>query len=337
MIRVLVAGATIAAGIALAPPTFAAGQELDGISIRLLDAPTDRNDDPRARLYVVDHVAPSSVVEHHVEVVNHTEQPVHVDLYAGAAFVDSSGFGFGDGAGGNELADWTTLAPTGLQLDPEAAGVATVRVDVPAGASEGERYGVIWAETAGQATDGVRIVNRVGVRMYLSVGEGGEADTGFEITGLAAGRDDDGRPIVVADVSNTGARALDLGGQVDLEDGPGDTSAGPFPITGLPTLAVGATTSITVPLEPSLPPGPWTARIVLRSGTVERTTEAVVSFPADAGVLAPARPDEARHGEAHPAAVVTAILSAVCVLAALARHARRRGMLIRLHAYSRAA
>lgn len=319
MIRVPVACVVIAVGVPLALPASAAAQEAEGISIRLLDAPTDRSDDPRAQLYVVDHVASSSVVERRVEVVNHTEQPVHVDLYAGAAFVDGSGFGFGDAAGGNELADWTTVAPAAMRLDPDAAGVAIVRVAVPAGAAEGERYGVIWAGTSDVAANDVRTVNRVGIRMYLSVGDNGEPDSGFAITGLGAGRDDQGRPTVIADISNTGARALDLGGHVDLHEGPGGTVAGPFPITGVPTLAIGATTSITVPLEPSLPPGPWMVRVVLRSGSVERTSEALFTFPADEGAIAPATPDEARPA-GRLAAGLTAGASAICVLAALAWH-----------------
>jgi hypothetical protein len=48
--------------------------------------------------------------------------------------------------------------------------VVTIRV--PRDAAPGERYGVVWAETrAGpDSGDGITQVNRVGIRLYLSVG-----------------------------------------------------------------------------------------------------------------------------------------------------------------------
>ena len=64
-----------------------------------------------------------------------------------------------------------------------------------------------------------------------------------------------------------------------LSDGPGGLSAGPFDANLGTTLATGATGPVTVHLDERLPAGPWTARITLRSGLVERSAHATVTFP----------------------------------------------------------
>jgi hypothetical protein len=46
------------------------------------------------------------------------------------------------------------------------------------------------------------------------------------------------------------------------------------------TLAIGDTETVTVPLDRRLPAGPWNARVTLRSGLLERTKRATVTFPA---------------------------------------------------------
>ncbi len=45
----------------------------------------------------------------------------------------------------------------------------TVTISVPKDASSGRRYAVLWAEVAAPAANGVTLVNRVGIRIYLSV------------------------------------------------------------------------------------------------------------------------------------------------------------------------
>ena len=63
-------------------------------------------------------------------------------------------------------------------------------IRVPRDASPGERYGVVWAETraAPAAGDGITQVNRVGIRLYLSVGPGGPPAANFKIDSVAAKR-----------------------------------------------------------------------------------------------------------------------------------------------------
>src|SRR5437762_204087 len=76
---------------------------------------------------------------------------------------------------------------------------------------------------------GITQVSRVGIRLYISVGAGGPPAAAFTIDTLTAQRSADGAPTVVAAVQNTGGRALDMNGSMELRNGPGGLSAGPYP------------------------------------------------------------------------------------------------------------
>lgn len=274
----------IAAG-AYGSLTHAAAQTPGTVGIRIVDAPVSRQDDPRARLYVVDHLAPGTTINRRVEVANHTTEVQEVELYAGAARIDEGEFGFGEGRAGNELTSWTRVVPEHLSLLPDAKGTATVTIAVPADASEGERYGVVWAEMRAVATaeEGIGAVNRVGVRMYLSVGPGGEPPTDFEITDIEGRRDTEGNPIVAAIVRNIGGRAVDLSGELQLTDGPGGLSAGPVSTEGGTTLTKGEEGPVLFVLDPALPNGPWQAKVTMRSGATIRDATGTVTFPEERG------------------------------------------------------
>ncbi len=254
------------------------------IGIRLVDVPVDDRDDPRARLYIVDRLAPGTVIHRRIEVTNTTAAPVSVAVYPGAATIAKGTFAFAAGREPNELTTWTSMGRDVLRLEPGASALDTVTIAVPRDASAGERYGVIWAETAAPAPagGGVTLINRVGVRVYLSIGAGGGAPANFTIDGLRATRSSAGRPAVLADVHNTGGRALDIAGNLTLSRGPGGLRAGPFPARLGTTLAPGDAAPVTVLLGEELPDGPWRARIALQSGLVERAAVATLSFPRQA-------------------------------------------------------
>ena len=265
--------AAAAPAVAQAPP--------ETVGIRIVDAPTSRADDPRAMQYIVDHVAPGTTISRRVEVTNDTSEEQEVQLYAAAATISDGNFLFGEGREANDLTSWTTVEPP--TVTPPAGGetLATVIIDVPADASPGERYGVVWAELPAAIPEGggIGAVNRVGVRIYLSVGEGGEPASDFAITAFEARRDAEGNPVVAATVENTGGRALDLSGEMTLAGGPGGLSAGPFDATLGTTLGIGETEPVLVTLDKALPNGPWDATIVLRSGMTEREATATIAFP----------------------------------------------------------
>ncbi|MCX5096419.1 hypothetical protein OOK36_48315 [Streptomyces sp. NBC_00365] len=99
----------------------------------------------------------------------------------------------------------------------------------------------------------VGVISRVGIRTYLDVGKGGEPPSAFRIQALLAYRTKAGIPVVTARVRNTGERALDLKGKLDLADGPGGLRAGPFYVEPGTTLLPGKVGTVSTDLDPKLP------------------------------------------------------------------------------------
>jgi hypothetical protein len=279
----------------VAPAAASSLAATDGsIGVRLVDVPADAQDDPRARIYIVDHLAPGTEIIRRIEISNSTGNTTRVELYAAAAGIENGSFLGADGHTPNDLSTWTKVTPEAIDLPPGGRQMATVTITVPGDAAPGEQYGVIWAEARSAPSEGsgssgggdVTQVNRVGIRLYISVGPGGPTAADFTIDSLTAERSADGRPMILAAVHNTGGRALDMNGTLELLNGPGALSAGPFPAILGTTLGRGDTESVVVALDPELPAGPWDATITLRSGLVERTAEATITFP-EAGAAAP--------------------------------------------------
>lgn len=272
--------------IGLVAPVGAQSEEEQGsIGIRLLDSPADRADDPRAQRYIVDHVAPGTSLTRRIEVSNTSAESRELALYTGAATVSDGAMQFGEGPAGNDLTRWTTLDTPSIDLASGEVAQPTVTIDVPADAPPGERYGVVWAEVVAnpRAGGGITNVSRVGVRIYLSVGEGTEPSSDFTITTLEGRRDEDGKASIVATVENTGGRALDLSGELELTDGPGGLSTDPFDARAGTTIGIGQTAPVAIPLDEAVPAGRWTARLVLRSGTTEREITAEITIPEEDG------------------------------------------------------
>ena len=263
----------------------APGAASTGIGIRLLEAPADRADDPRARSYVVDHVQPGQLIERNIEISNGTPLPARVELYPGAAWIDGGQFIVGDRSEENEVTSWTTVTPGDAVVSGSATAEATLAIAVPHDAPAGEYYGVVWAAMpsgAAAAGAGMTVTSRVGVRIYLSVG-GTEPRTDFVVESLTAVRSDGGHPAIAAQVCNTGGRAVDLLAEVSLQDGPGGTSVGPVPAGQATTLGVGQCGPVKIGLGETLPDGPWEAEVIVRSGRTERQTSATVTFPPPGG------------------------------------------------------
>lgn len=286
------------------------------VGIRLLDAPVERRDDTRAHKYIVDHLKPGTTIKRRVMVENTSEIRRKVSLYAAAAAVAADGFEFAPDRTENELSSWINVEPREEALAPGEEVEALVTIEVPRKAEAGERYAVIWAEVPGTDDGNVRNIGRSGIRVYLSVGPGGEPPSGFEIGPLTGGREKDGTPFVSAEVHNTGQRALDLAGELWLSDGPGGLSAGPVKAEAH-TLPLGGSTTVRVPLDRRLPDGPWAAKLALASGWTKRTATGTVTFGA---VPAAAASTEDGADEAITAGLVTSGL----VLALFVVYAYRR-------------
>lgn len=254
-----------------------------GIGIRLLDIPAATQDDPRARSYIVDRLAPGAGIHRRIQVQNNSPAAQSVRIYSGAARIQEGSFLGDNDPAVNELTTWTSVDRPQVELQPGESADVMVTIDVPADASEEEQYAAIWAEIRSAPGSGNVIqASRVGIRIYLSVGPGNGAPADFRITSITAGRDNKGNPQVSAVLTNTGGRALDIAGDVALSKGPGGISAGPFGAQKALTLAPGEDGTVVTTLDAALPNGPWDAQMRLKSGLIEHKSGASITFP-DAG------------------------------------------------------
>lgn len=286
--RIRLIALSVLAGIVV-PASSALAAGVGGIGIRLVDVPADSRDDPFARSYVVDRLAPGTSIRRRIEITNSTRSIASVAVYPAAAGLSRGRFAFAPGRRRNELSNWTSVSRGVLRLPRGTKALTTLTIDAPEDASPGERYAVIWAEVSAPAPapGGVTLVNRVGVRMYISIGPGGTSPSSFAIGSLTAERSETGEPLVVAIVHNTSRRTLDIRGNLTLADGPGGLRAGPFPIQPASALTPGESESVIVRLDRRLPRGPWRAEIRLRSRLTERTAVATITFPALGGAAKP--------------------------------------------------
>jgi hypothetical protein len=307
-----------------APPVATVGS----IGLRLLDVPVAAGNDPRAQIYIVDHLALGAITHRRIEVSNTTDSTAHVALYVAAATIEDGSFLGAAGHTQNDLSSWTSVYPESVDVAAGDREGALVSINVPIDAANGEQYGVVWAEVRSEPdpSAGVVQVNRVGIRLYVSVGPDMPA-ADFTIDSLTATRSPEGQPIVLATVHNTGGRALDMSGTLRLTDGPAGLSAGPFPANLGVTLAIGDTEPVTILLDGQLPAGPWEAHIALHSGSLERTARATITFPA-AGVSPAVATSSSRPGWPYSAAAALLLLALLALLVVVTRGARgRRGHL----------
>ncbi len=268
-----------------AAPASRARAITDGsIGLQLLDVPLSASGDPRARLYIIDHLHPGTTIHRRIEIINTTLSRLQVVSYATPATISQGAFMGAPAHTASELSSWTSVSPGSSEVTSGGHAIATVTIAVPRGAPPGEQYGVVWAQTrsAAPAGGGITRVSRVGIRLYISVGKGGAPASNFTIDSLTGKRSPDGQPEVVASVHNTGGRALDMSGALQLSHGPGGLSAGPFAANLGTTVTIGATEPIVIMLDKQIPDGPWHTLVTLRSGLLERSASATVNFPAAA-------------------------------------------------------
>jgi hypothetical protein len=269
---------------AIGPSSAYADSPTTGLGIRLVDAPVATGDDPRARVYIIDHLKSGQVINRRVEIANNTNDTLQTAVYPAAATLAGGSFVGAAGRGSNDLSSWTSATPGTLHLKAHEKAFVMVKIQVPLRTEPGERYGVVWAQTSSKpGKGGVTQTSRVGIRVYLSVGTGEAPRSDFTILSMAPGRNPDRIPTVTAVVRNTGGRALDLSGSLSLSDGPAGLSGGPFPAKLGTTLAIGDMEPVLITLDDRLPAGPWPARLTLKSGVTSRTAQAILTFPSTVG------------------------------------------------------
>lgn len=322
--RRLTAGlvALMVAVVPLLIPQSAGAQPTDtpetgGVGIRLLEAPVALQNDPRALSYIVDNLPPGSEITRRIEVRNSSSVERVISLYPGAASIADTkdgGFDVGDDRAVNELTTWMSVAPAEVKLAPDATAEAKVTIKVPTDAPEGEQYAVVWAQTAGDQTgSAIQNVSRAGIRTYLSVGPGNGPPADFDIADLAAQRAPSGAPEVVAEVKNTGGRALDPRGTLTLTGGPGGISTAPVSTSG-GSIAPGKTGTLVFALDPAIPAGPWEASVEISSGLVKHSSQGKLTFPDEGSVTASSNDRD----DGVPTWVMVAIAVAIVLVAVIA-------------------
>ncbi|KAB1944608.1 hypothetical protein F8271_08950 [Micromonospora sp. ALFpr18c] len=239
--------------------------------------------------YIVDHLPPGTTIKRQVLIVNRTDERQKIDVYPAAASLEKGKFAFGEGHASNELTSWITLDHEVVELEPSQEARVRATITVPEKASAGERYGVIWASavSAPRPSGSVTQIHRVGIRIYLDIGPGGEPASDFTIGEMLPARSPQGEPSVAIEVSNTGGRALDLTGRVSLSEGPAGSRAGPFDVVQGTTLAPGASGQVTVRFPNELANGPWKIQVNLESGLVKKDATRQIEFPAPGKVGKP--------------------------------------------------
>ncbi len=318
----LVAGIVVTASSAVAA---APAKAVGGIGVRLVVMPGDSGVGPLERSYIVERVAPGASLHRRVVISNTTRSTVVVAVYPAAASLHRGAFVLGAGHSPNELTGWTSVSRDVLRLSPGTATSETVTIHVPPNASSGERYGVIWAAVSAPAPagGGVTVVNRVGMRIYLSVGPGGAPRPNFAIGHLVAERSTTGESLVVATVRNSGKRTLDIRGTLTLTGGPGGLRAGPFPVTLGAALEPGASEPATIRLDKRLPRGPWRAQLRLTSGSLQRTVTATITFPSRAAAASPSTSGGGWSGRRRAAEMLLVLLALVAAALWFRRSPRR--------------
>lgn len=308
--------------IVLVPPA-ASGQESGSISIALADADAHATDDPRSAHYVVDAAAPGNTFEREVLLTNTTPNEVPIDLYVGDASIRDRRFSFEDAPLTGGIASWSSVAPSTLVLAAGATSTAVVTIDPPRDADRGEHYGVIWAQV-GSTSGATTVINRVGVRVYLALGDGTSPPSDLTVDLLTASRDADGAALVAVNVTNTGERALEISGDVALEEPSGEIVSTPIePGTVLPPRDSGEALA----RVPDVADGPWDATVTVLANGIERQVTATISFPHEPDRRArPVVVTPSGTGESPPMAmVILAVVLLAFLLAAFARvRARRR-------------
>lgn len=312
------AGLAVSQAATTAPPASSAGQVTGPqgkVGIRLLQAPASEAGDPRARLYIIDHLAPGTVVHREFQVSNLGNGPLHVTVYPAAATIGQGGFQFAAGHTQNEMTSWVRISQTTVNLAPDSAATLTATIAVPHDAPSGSQYGVIWAEQDTTGSGNVLLVSRVGIRLYLSIGSGGAPAPSFTVGTPTVSHTSGGSPIVHVPVQNTGGVALDVRGTLQLTGGPGGLQDGPFPAASVDTLAPGQAYPATFALSSKIPAGPWQATFTFTSGLITKTEKVTLNLGGGAPVTA-----------AHtsfPVVPVVAGIAAVILLAVVVLIVRR--------------
>ncbi|MET3861730.1 hypothetical protein ABIE38_002666 [Dietzia sp. 2505] len=213
-------------------------------------------------------------------------------------------------------ASHTSAAPGGSATGPGTGSVGSAGSVGSVGSAVGS-LGSAGSSGGGSGSHEVGLdkISRVGVRVYLSTGAGDAPGSGFEIADLRPAWTALGVAAVLATVSNTGQRAVDVAGTLDLTGGPGGLSSPPIAAEPV-TIAPGETAEVRFPLSADLPvpAGVWNATVALASGAEKQTrAQDIAISPPDNGAAS----DESTSAASATVRPLGAGVALVSLLAAL--------------------
>ena len=141
------------------------------VGIRIAQIPAAVAGNPLAGSYIISRLQPGVPFTQRLEVFNTSIEKLKVDVYPGLATFVQGEFLVGNGREGNELTRWTVLSPNSLVVKPGETKAFNMTITPPLGAASLQQFGVIWAEVQGAPNEsGITSVSRVGIRMYVPVG-----------------------------------------------------------------------------------------------------------------------------------------------------------------------
>lgn len=153
------------------------------VGIRIAQIPAAVAEEPLAGSYIISRLQPGISLTQRLEVFNTSTQEIKVSIYPGLATFKNNKFLIGEGRNGNELTSWTKLSPNILVLKPGATQYFNMTISPPADALSLQQFGVIWAEVQGAPNaSGITAVSRVGIRMYVPVGNAPNISIGYQVT-----------------------------------------------------------------------------------------------------------------------------------------------------------
>jgi hypothetical protein len=273
----------------------------------------------RDRSYVVRTVKPGDQLGDRLLAVNLTDAPIELDVAPVDATVTGDGQ-FAPGAAAEGDGRWITVTPNRVRVPARGTTPVDVRIRVPADAAAGDHIAAVVAQKAGAPTGSgnVRLVQRVGVRVYLTVDGAGESSRqggqgrSFEITDLRWAGD-----AFEVDVQNTGDLLVEPLGSLAISRG-GLDATDDVPVLG--TVPPQELRTFKVPPPRALEPGTYDARIKLRLVQGGGEQERSLTFTLD-GALKAADDTDGKKGHGLPWWL---IVLAIVALVGVTVEARRR-------------
>ncbi|MDP2860481.1 MAG: DUF916 domain-containing protein [bacterium] len=174
-------------------------------------------EDPRTRSWFIWTVKPGETRGDEVVVQNKNNEPVELEIYSVDATANKDGaFTLFPKGEKNSAGGWISLSKSSLLVPPQAKVSVPFTVKIPLTAGPGDHVAGIAVETkSGEepSSSGVRLVQRIGVRFYLTVE--GEKTENLEISDLRV-VSDAGESYLSYVLANKGNTNLALSGLIRL-------------------------------------------------------------------------------------------------------------------------